>query len=100
MAGARLRLHRVLVDIDGIQNLEDEVLAPKTRRDRASAVQRHNACHNAVLGRAHGMTELLSAVFNLRKPPLINSVAQTKGGVFLTIFRAPSARVIKNTTKA
>ena len=59
VSGARLRLHRVLIYIDGIQNLEDEVLTPKTRRDRASAVQRRNACHNAVLGRAHGMGDLL-----------------------------------------
>ena len=59
VAGARQRLHRVLVYIDGIQNLEDEVLTPKTRRDRVSAVQRRNACHNAVLGRAHAMADLL-----------------------------------------
>ena len=59
VAGARLRLHRVLVDIDGIHPLEDKLLAPKTRRDRASAVQRPNVCHNAVLGRAHGMADLL-----------------------------------------
>ena len=38
VAGARQRLHRVLVYIDNMQNLEDEVLSPKTRRDRASAV--------------------------------------------------------------
>ena len=36
--GASLRLQRVLVCIDDIQNLEDEFLSPKTRRDRASAV--------------------------------------------------------------
>ena len=59
VAGARQRLHRVLVDIDNMQNLEAEVTTPKTRRDRASAVQRRDACHNAVLGRAHGMADLL-----------------------------------------
>ena len=59
VAGARLRFHRMLVDIDGIHPLEDELLAPKTRRDRASAVQRPNVCQNAVLGRAHSMADLL-----------------------------------------
>ena len=59
VAGARLRLHRVLVDIDNTQNPEAEVTTPKTRRDRASAVQRRDACHNAVFGRAHGMGDLL-----------------------------------------
>ena len=58
-AGARLRLHGVLVDIYDTRPLEDELPAPKTRRDRASAVQRPNACHNAVLGRAHAMADLL-----------------------------------------
>ena len=59
VAGASLRLYRVLEDIDNTQNLEAEVTTPKTRRDRASAVQRPNVCHNAVLGRAHGRADLL-----------------------------------------
>ena len=41
---------------------EAELPAPKTRRDRASAVQRPNVCHNAVLGRAHGMADLQQGV--------------------------------------
>ena len=56
----------MLIYIDGIQNLEDEVLTPKTRRDRVSAVPRPNVCHNAVLGRAHGMAGLLWGVLQWR----------------------------------
>ena len=59
VAGASLRLYRVLGDIDNTQNLEAEVTTPKTRRDRASAVQRPNVCHTAVLSRRHDMTDLL-----------------------------------------
>ena len=39
VAGTMLRFNRVLADIDDIQNLEYEVPTPKTRRDRAAAVQ-------------------------------------------------------------
>jgi hypothetical protein len=59
VTGARLGLHRTVIDIHDTQNLEAQVLTPKTRRDRASAVQRRNVIQNAVLGRAHGMTHLL-----------------------------------------
>ena len=38
VAGARLRLHRVLVDIHDKYQLEAELPTPKTRRDRVSAV--------------------------------------------------------------
>jgi hypothetical protein len=62
VTGARLGLHRTVIDIHGTQNLEAQVPTPKTRRDRASAVQRRNVIQNAVLGRAHGMTHLLYGV--------------------------------------
>ena len=62
VAGTRPILRRVLVDIHDTNILEGEIRAPKTRRDRASAVQRPNVCQNAVLARACGVAELLWGV--------------------------------------
>ena len=35
VAGARLRLHRVLVDIDDVENPEDELPTPKSLEERS-----------------------------------------------------------------
>ena len=35
VAGARLRLHRVLVDVDDVENPEDELPTPKSLEERS-----------------------------------------------------------------
>ena len=61
-AGARLILHRVLVDI-GVTNISEAQLStPKSLRERSLRVQCSEHDHNAVLGRAHGMADLLYRV--------------------------------------
>ena len=45
--------------VDDTMNLARFWITRKSLEERSSAVQRPNVCHNAVLGRAHGMTGLL-----------------------------------------
>ena len=45
--------------IDSIAQFEQLLLTRKSLREQASRVQRRDLRHNAVFGRAHGMTDLL-----------------------------------------
>ena len=59
VAGAGFLLHRVIVYVGDVENLEAQLPTRKSLEERSSAVQRPTVCHNAVLGRAHGMPDLL-----------------------------------------
>ena len=54
-----LKITGMIVTVDGINILEAQLPTPKGLRERSLRVQCSEHDHNAVLGRAHGMADLL-----------------------------------------
>ena len=51
---------RGIVENRHVENIsEAQLLTPNSRRDRSIGVQCREGAHNAVLGRSHGMADLL-----------------------------------------